>query len=313
MEHAKRLSSLARRAPMPVIGIDAEGRLSYVNDSLCALTGYDREQLIGEFFWNLVAADQSDQLRESFRRERENGVSNRLDTRVPTASGGELLIVWHNVTFMDADGHCTAVYSIGADVTALRRAERRLSRLNTSLQGLSAVSGLALRTDDPHDLLARACEALVNTGACTSAWIAPVGDDGHPIGLVGSSMHNGSSPDELRAALRDLPSCIVRAIEEPQQSVISEASDACADCLFAPQEAGVHGIVTAIGCFGEVSAVLITHVPNTEPVGEATRRVMASIADDLGFALAMLEARAMHERAERSLAERTRLLDAFFE
>ena len=313
MENAKWLSSLARRAPMPVLGVDADGRITYVNDSLCALTGRDREQVVGRFFWDILAGKQAEHWQEAFDRNRADGIVNRADTRVPTVSGDELLIAWHNVTFLDANGDLEAVYSIGADITALRNAENRLARLNATLQALSGISGLALRTDDPHQLLVQACEILVDTGACTGAWIAPVGDDRRPVGLVGSSLRDGGAPGELRSAVRDLPDCITDVIDRPRQAFSDETSANCEHCVFAPHEPDVHGLVTSITCGGEVLGALITHVHNSRPVAEETQRLICSVADDLGFALAMLEARAMHERTEQSLAERTRMLDAFFE
>ncbi len=312
MDQTDRLSSLARRAPMPVIGVDGDGRLTYVSDSRCARRGYDRDELRGEFLWEVLAGEDVEQWGGGFASDGEGVVANRVDARVPTATGDELLVAWHNVSLLDEEGRLEAVFSIGADVTALRQAEDRLARLNTTLEALSAISRLALRTDDPHDLLARACETLVQTGACTGAWIALVGDDRRPIGLFGSSRNN-DAPAALQSSLRNLPACITQVLDGPRQVVVNEISERCDQCVFDPEDANVHGIATTIGHADEVAAVLVTHVRNSRPVGEETRRLICSVADDLGFALAMLEARAMHERTEQSLAERTRMLDAFFE
>ncbi|MBD3292455.1 MAG: PAS domain S-box protein, partial [Armatimonadia bacterium] len=244
---------------------------------------------------------------------RDEGLDSRFDVRMRTRDGRELLIAWHNVPFLDEDGRLESVFSIGADITALRRAERRLERLNNTLQALSGIAGLALRVDDARELLDRACATLVDTGACTGAWIAPVGDTGNPIGLVGSSMRNGTSPEALQAAIRELPDCIAQVLDGSRQVAINEISETCAACTFAPADTDVHGIATTISHGDRIQAVLVTHVRNSEPVGEEMQRLFCAIADDLGFALAMLEGRAMHERTERSLAERTRMLDAFFE
>ncbi|MFW6156078.1 MAG: PAS domain S-box protein, partial [Armatimonadota bacterium] len=312
----RRLANLAGRAPMPVVGLDRDGRLIYVNDSLCALTGYDNDEMVGSFFWELIVEPEAERRRERFLRlrdEGDEGIDTRFDARIRTRDGDQLLIAWHNVPFLDEEGRLESVFSIGADITALRSAEDRLGRMNATLQALSGISGLALRIDDPRELLDRACEILVETGACAGAWIAPVGDNGRPIGLVGSSLRNGSSPEALQAAVAELPDCIAEVLEGHRQIAINEISEACADCLFAPEDRDVHGIASRVGHSEGVFAVLVTHVPNSEPVGEETRRLFRSIADDLGFALAMLGARAMHERTERSLAERTRMLDAFFE
>lgn len=298
---------------MPVLGIDRDGRLTYANDSLYALTGYDSDEVLGRPFWEFILGEDAQFRRDRFLRLRDEGIDSRFDARIATRTGRDLLIAWHNVSFFDTEGRLEAVYSIGADITALRGAEKRLERLNTTLRALSGISGLALRVQDARELLERACETLVTTGACTGAWVALVGDSSRPIGLAGSPMRDGASPEVVSAALRELPDCIARVLHGPRQVAINEISEACGQCIFAPQDPDVHGMATAVGHGEQVSAVLVTHVPNSEPVGEETQRLFLGIADELGFALAMLEARAMHQRTERALAERTRILDAFFE
>ncbi|MFP4249239.1 MAG: PAS domain S-box protein [Armatimonadota bacterium] len=313
MDQTGRLASLARRAPMPVIGVDRDGRLIYVNDSVCGLTGYDREEVVGGFFWEFLLGAGKRLFRQRFLRTRDEGVDNRFDTRVRTATGEELLISWHNVSFFGEDGRLEAVFSIGADVTPLDRAEMRLARLNIALQALSGISGLALRTDDARELLTRACEQLVDSGACVAAWIALVGDTGQLIGLVGSSIRNGTSPEALRSALREPSECIRRVLSGEPYAATDHIADRCADCLFTTAAPNVHGFATPISHGDETRAVLVTHIRDTRPLDDQTRRIIGSVADDLGFALAMLEDRAKHERTESALARHTRMLDVFFE
>ena len=313
MDQAQRLGSLASKAPMPVLGVDRDGRLIYANDSLCALTGYDREGIVGRFFWEFILGEDAAIRRERFLRLRDEGVDSRFDARIITSAGNELRIAWHNVSFFNGDGRLDSVFSIGADITALRRAESRLERLNVMLKALSGVSGLALRTDDPRELLDRACETLVETGACSGAWIALLGDDRRPVGLVGSCTRRGKISRTLRSALTELPDCMNRVLEEPSQVTTDAGVAFCRDCALAPLEPHVHGITTTIGHGDTIAAVLVMHLDDPQPPGQQVERLIHSIADDLGFALATLEAQAMHQRTERSLAERTRLLDAFFE
>lgn len=312
MEPIDRLGTIAGRAPMPVLGLDRDGRLTYANDSLCALTGYDRDELIGKLFWEFMPDRAGERIRRRFLRLRDDGFDTRFDAHIAARDGGNLRIAWHNVSFFDRDGKLESVYSIGADVTALRSAENRLKQLNTMLRALGEISRLALRTDDPGDLLRQACEVLVSSGACTGAWIALLGDDRRPVGLVGSPLPDGTPPETQHSALSRLPECIAGVLEGSRPQVINRPSRSCESCVFSPDAPDVQGIATAIGLGDRPSAVLVTHVRNSRPVGEETMRLFCTIADDLGFALAMLEARAMHERTEQSLAERTRLLDAFF-
>ncbi len=313
MERVEQLAELVGSAPMPVVGIDRGGRLTYVNDSACVLIGHDCGQLLGDHFWDYLAGDDTARVKERFLAMRDGTISNRFDARVSTSEGETLIVAWHNVPFYDDAGGLREVFSIGVELTALRRAQSRLERLNTTLKALSEISRLALRTTDPRSLLDRACNILVNSRVCVGAWFALTGDDGRPIGLLGSSLSNGTSPEDLRAALIDLPECVTRIAQKPSQVTINQISDACAGCLFAPADPDVHGIATSVGHGDRIYATLVAHVTNAQPVGEETLRIFRTIADDLGFSLAMLEARSMHRRTERTLAEQSQMLDAFFE
>jgi PAS domain S-box-containing protein len=313
VERVEQLSELVSGAPMSVVGIDREGLVTYVNDSLCALFGYDREELLGTHFWDYLAGGETLRVKQRFLENRDEIIPNRLDTRVNTRPGETLVIAWHNVPFYDDTGGLREVFSIGVELTALRRAQGRLARLNTTLQALSQISRLALRTTDPRSLLDRACNILVGSGVCVGVWFALSGDDGRPIGLLGSSLSNGTSPDELHAALFDLPDCITRVASSPDPVVINQISNACTGCVFVPTDRDVHGVATNVVHGDQTYATLVAHVANSQPLGEETLRLFRGIADDLGFSLAMLEARAMHRRAESALAEQSQMLDAFFE
>lgn len=309
----ERLGDLAQRAPMPVVGVDADGCVTYVNDSLCGIIGYDREELLGRRFWEFLPPDDAEALREQLEAIPCDGLRQRFDTTVLTRHAGELEVSWHAIVFRDEKGEIAEVYAIGADITVLRRAERRLERLNRCLHALSDISGLALRSEDPGELVESACNVLVDGGVCTRAWVALVGDSGSPIGIVGSRLPDGSMPDEVRGDFAEITPCIREVLSGTDQVVISDVAAACGDCLFKPPAPDIRGIATAIRHAGSTPGTLVAHVQSPRAPGDEVRQIFAAIADDLGFALAMLEARTLHERVQRTLAERTRTLDAFFE
>ena len=296
---------------MPIVGMDARGDIIYVSDSLCGLSGYDHEELLGRPFWEFLLEEDAQRLQQTLLHAHEDGVEQRFDVRLPTRSGGTLTIIWHTVVFRGEDGRIEEIFAIGTDITALHRAERRLAQLNAALQALSGISGLSLRTDDAHRLLDEAWQTLVSTGACTEAWIAVVSENGSPVGIFGPTPQGAEAmPNGLIA---QLPACVGPAVEGRQQVFMEHDSGPCEQCPFRPADDSVRGIASPIVHGGRVFGVLVVQVQSDLPAMDETSRVFAAIADDLGFALAMLEARVAHERVERLLAERTRILDAFFE
>ncbi len=304
---------LMERGPLPIIGIDRNGALIYANDTLCALLGHARDDILGRKFWDFLDRDRGRLLKERFLRDRDRGIFRQFETTVRSQSRDDSVISWHNVPFHDSNGRLTEVFSIGADVSPLRRAEARLERLNATLDALSQISRLALRTNDPRDLLDGAADILVSSRVCTGAWIALVGSDGRPVGLVGSPHDEDGMPFQLLAGRREVPPCIARVLSGSPEVTVAEISHTCPECVFTGSDTNVHGVTTVVRHGNNLQGVLVAHLRKPVPGADETRRLFRTIAHDLGFALAMLEAQAMHERAERALAEQTRMLDAFFE
>jgi len=312
MASRERLAELAQRAPIPVVAVNREGRFTYANESFCRLAGFRSNELLGSYFWDFLVGDDAQLRRERFLELRDEGLPTRFHARVRRRDGGDLVIAWHIIAFHDEAGRVREVYGIGADPTALRAAEQQLERVNAALQALGRISRLALRTADPRALLTDACQALVASNACTGAWVLLVGDDGRPVGLTGSPLRDGSAPESAEFSLRRLPPCIERVLAEPRKVAVLDTSQ-CGPCVFAPASRPISGLATRISHRDRVYGTLIGHVAGPQPVGEEMERLFSTIGGDLGFALATLETDAMHRHTERELAERTRILDAFFE
>lgn len=304
---------LAARAPIPVIGVDREGSLIYVNESVCALTGLDRDDLLGRRFWVFLGGRRGQLLKERFLLARDGEIFTHFEMPLRTVDDEEVFIEWYNVPFRDGEGRLTEVFSIGTDRTPLRRAEIRLERLYGTLDALGRIARLSLRTEDPRELLRSAVAILTETRICTEAWIVPIGDDGHPVGIVGSPRREAASSRPAEGGFTHLPLCIPGAIEGSLDITVSETSEACTECQFCPSGPDVHRVSISIGHGDRIYAVLGAHVRDPQLEGEEVKQLFRTIASDIGFTLAMREARAMHDRAEHSLAEQSRMLDAFFE
>jgi diguanylate cyclase (GGDEF)-like protein/PAS domain S-box-containing protein len=100
-----------------------------VNDHLCAVTRWTREELIGRSLLGTLADDPP--VFEEFRtRMRDASVPPHVERRMRTRAGEELTIAWSDAMIRDRAGRVVGVTGIGEDITGRRRAERRIAYLS---------------------------------------------------------------------------------------------------------------------------------------------------------------------------------------
>ena len=132
-EQVTLLSRAIAESPVGVDITDAEGRLVFVSDPLCKMSGYHREELIGQDLSIFYFPDQASGLRDDMRAQLLKGVSWQGE-RVCRRKNGEKYIVRASMTpLRDANGkfrHCIAVKE---DVTAWKEEQESRRSLETKL------------------------------------------------------------------------------------------------------------------------------------------------------------------------------------
>lgn len=97
----------------------------FINDTLCNVIGYSREELIGSiWFERFVPPDDLARRRQLFASVKR-GAMNSLNEGPLLAKTGELkLIAWDNTSLRGLTGEMVGIAGMGRDVTAEREAER---------------------------------------------------------------------------------------------------------------------------------------------------------------------------------------------
>lgn len=147
-------TALLQVAPLGIHECDCQGRITFVNPSQEAITGYTADELLGSHVWDRVEpGPQKDALPDYFRRlVSEQPVPTPYFAKNVRKSGEvfDARIDWNYIR--NVAGKVTGFVSIVSDVTQQRRAqtalqesERRLSTL------LSNLPGMAYRCRDDSD------------------------------------------------------------------------------------------------------------------------------------------------------------------
>ncbi len=125
-----------------IIELDADARVVVANDRACALLGYERGELIGQNWIELVIPqDSREDVEKVFRGVIAGEESVEYYDNLVTRKDGECLsVAWHNVTLYDESGKVKGTLSSGIDITDRLKLEE-LSQRAERLESMGILAG----------------------------------------------------------------------------------------------------------------------------------------------------------------------------
>ena len=130
-EAEARVRELLENVDLMGVHVSPDSRVDFINDFALKLTGWTRDEVLGEDWWDTFATPER---REDARANYTEIVAGRRvmerqrESPIQTKAGERRLIRWSHVTRHDADGRVAGVASLGEDITAIRAAEDELRR-----------------------------------------------------------------------------------------------------------------------------------------------------------------------------------------
>lgn len=103
-----------------------EGVLSFVNQAYARHYGLPAEQMLGRNLLDFVAAGDRTAVASHLDRVVAGREISKSVNRTRSSGGDERWVEWTNRPLLDAAGRCTAIHSVGRDVTEQHLAEARL-------------------------------------------------------------------------------------------------------------------------------------------------------------------------------------------
>lgn len=272
-ESERRFSDMLENVQLISVMLDCTARVTYCNDYLLNLTGWTREEVLGEDWFNRFISPDLHHLKGTFFQDILAGKLDAMhdENEILSRSGAHHLIRWNNTVLRSSEGNVIGTASIGEDITGRREASERIRFLNRVYAVLSGINTMIVRASDRDGLFREACRIAVEDGGFRMSMIAmadpttglvlPVASAGKEDLLL-TAIHGVLSSPEIAPT-----SMTVRAMNN---KTVLVANDAQSD----PQVL-VRDLYTAAGVG---SMAVFPLVVASESVG-----VLALYANEVGF------------------------------
>ncbi|MEI7611932.1 MAG: PAS domain S-box protein [Betaproteobacteria bacterium] len=129
-ESERRFRDLLSDVHLLSLMLDTQGRITFCNDFLLELTGWQREEVIDRnWFEVFLPADVVEKVKALFTESLVNGsIASNFENEILTRRGERLTIVWDNTVLRDEQGRIVGTASIGIDITDRKHAELELEQ-----------------------------------------------------------------------------------------------------------------------------------------------------------------------------------------
>jgi PAS domain S-box-containing protein/diguanylate cyclase (GGDEF)-like protein len=131
LESERRFTDLLGNVELVSMMLDREARITYCNDYLLHLTGWQREEVIGKNWWELFMPPEIQDLGGAFFTSLLDNQpeAQHHENEILTRSGERRLVRWNNSVLRSADGKVIGTASIGEDITQRKRDEQKFKAL----------------------------------------------------------------------------------------------------------------------------------------------------------------------------------------
>ncbi|WP_291992797.1 PAS domain S-box protein [Candidatus Accumulibacter sp. ACC003] len=128
-ESERRFQGLLANVRMLAVMLDVRGKVTFCNDFLLELTGWQRSEVIGQDWFEIFLPEPFRvRVRAVFSAAMASGsMPERFENELLTRQGERRLVVWDNTVMRDGQGQIIGTASLGVDATERIEAEESLA------------------------------------------------------------------------------------------------------------------------------------------------------------------------------------------
>ena len=152
LEQDQRLAATYEHAAIGISEVDPDGRFLRVNESICAITGFSRKELLAGRLFRYTHPDDADPDREAFRKQVAGELEfYSVEKRFVRRDNRVIWLSVHSSPVRDAEDRLQYIVRVVQDITERKAAEQRqkllIDELNHRVKNtLATVQSLAAQT-----------------------------------------------------------------------------------------------------------------------------------------------------------------------
>ena len=172
-ESERRYREMLQNVQLVALMLDERGRLTFCNDFLLELTGWQREEITGaDWFETFLPPDVRKQSKPFFFNALQQGdIQEHVENEIVTRSGERRLIRWSNTVMRDPQGRAIGATSIGEDITERKRAREALENAQAELAHVTRVATLGEMTASIAHEINQPLGAIANSASACLRWL----------------------------------------------------------------------------------------------------------------------------------------------
>ncbi|OFX19355.1 MAG: hypothetical protein A2V77_19170 [Anaeromyxobacter sp. RBG_16_69_14] len=142
-----------------LLTVDADLKVTDVNEQTIRITGYSREELVGSPFPDYFT--DPERASEGVHKTLAEGVVTNYVLALRSKDGSETLVSFNASVFRDTEGRVRGIFASARDITSQRRLEDKLRQAQNYTRGLIESSVDAMVTVDPDLVISDVNEQMV--------------------------------------------------------------------------------------------------------------------------------------------------------
>jgi PAS domain S-box-containing protein len=294
---------------MIAVALDAQGNVTFCNDFLLELSGWRRDELLGQNWFETMLPDHASMLAMFEQFIRDGNIELHIENEILTRRGERRMIRWNNTVLRDSGNRILGSVSLGEDITERKVTEAKIQRLTQLYAVLSQCNQAIVRCTREEELFPQICRVAVQYGGMKMAWIGVMDPNTRMVRPVASFGDHADSYLKGIEISVDANSALGRG---PTGTALRENQPVwCQDFGNDPRTAPWHPRGAPYGWGASASLpihrngvpvdVITLYAGEVGAFDEAVRQLLVEMATDIDFALDNFAREAARERAQQNL------------
>ena len=307
-ESERRYAAIVESQVEMVCRFNPEGTITFVNDAFCLFFGLEREHILYRPLSEVIedAGASSPITRHDDLSPSDPASFFEHSLTLPT--GKKRWLRWSRRGIFDEKGDLREIQAVARDMTDMKRTEEELRHLNSILRSIRGVNRLISRHQESERLVQEICAHLVETRGYRNVWIGILGRGGSLASVSEAGIGSDGRPMSERIRHGMLNEWGMSVLKEPGIHM-KRGIMTMTDCplLDKYEEAGI--MTTRLEFAGKTYGLISVSITGEAPIDPEEQALFLELAEDISFALHVIETEMDRREKATTLEEKARQLE----